>query len=162
MKKFFTTLAAAAAISMALTACEEKDNGGNSGTETARAVAGTYNGTFEMSVMGSSQGSSNIGCTISAASGNTVDIVLDEVQGMGNMTIILKADGATVTETADGYSVSGNIDTVSGETSITGSVSGSISKDKSSVSLTFEFKPGAMPMSITGIFTCPASGTDEN
>ena len=168
MKKFFTTVAAAAAIAMALPACDKNENNEDPAVKTAEAVAGTYEGTFEMSVMGASQGASNIGCTITAATDNTVNIVLDEVTGMGSMKIVLKADGVTVSETADGYSLSGDIDTTSGETRISGTVSGTIAGDKSSASLTFEFTPGAMPMSITGIFTYPAGdepsegGTTEN
>ena len=158
MKKFFSILAAAAALATIPGACGKNDSNEDPAAKTAAAVAGTYDGTFSMSVMNSSQGSFNISCTITEASDNTVDIALDEVTAMGSMTLALKAEGITVTETEAGYSLSGNIDTVSGETKISGTVSGTISKDKSSASLTFEFTPGAMPMAITGIFTYPASG----
>ena len=164
MKKFLSSLAAVAAIAMVFPACD-KDNGkngnGENGTGVAEAVAGTYEGTFDMSVSGSSAGSENLGCTVTAVSDNTVDIALDEFSAMGTMTFSLTANGVTVTETADGYSLEGTIDTMSGETRVTGSVSGTIGKDKTA-SITFTFKPGAMPMDIIGVFTSPAASADED
>ncbi|MBO8485689.1 MAG: calycin-like domain-containing protein, partial [Bacteroidetes bacterium] len=136
----------------------------NEGKETggpalAEEVAGTYSGTFTMSVMGSPAGSENLDCTVSAATDNTVDIVLDQFTAMGSTQFSLSAEGVSVADADGGYSLTGSIDTMSGETHITGSVSGTVGKD-GSAEITFEFTPGAMPMSITGVFTSPARNNE--
>ena len=112
-----------------------------------------------MSVMGTSAGSENLDCTVSAATDNTVDIVLDQFTAMGSMQFSLSAEGVSVADADGGYSLTGSIDTMSGETHITGSVSGTVGKD-GSAEITFEFTPGAMPMSITGVFSSPARNNE--
>ena len=87
--------------------------------------------------------------------GGTVEFALDEFTAMGTMKFSLSAEDVAVAEAADGYSLSGEIDTVSGETKVTGSVSGTVGSD-GTAEITFVFTPGAMPMSITGVFTSPA------
>lgn len=143
-------------FSAALAACS--DNGaGTRETEVnaALAVAGTYGGSFALSVGGTSQGAETLNCTITYKTDSTVDIALDEFTAMGTMKFSLSAEDVAVTEAADGYSLSGEIDTVSGETKVTGSVSGTVGSD-GTAEITFVFTPGAMPMSITGVFTSPA------
>ena len=122
---------------------------------SALAVAGTYSGSFALSVGGSSQGTETLNCTITYKTDSTVDIALDEFTAMGTMKFSLSAEDVVVAEAADGYSLSGEIDTVSGETKVTGSVSGTVGSD-GTAEITFVFTPGAMPMSITGVFTSPA------
>lgn len=122
---------------------------------SALAVAGTYSGSFALSVGGSSQGTETLNCTITYKTDSTVDIALDEFTAMGTMKFSLSAEDVAVAEAADGYSLSGEIDTVSGETKVTGSVSGTVGSD-GTAEITFVFTPGAMPMSITGVFTSPA------
>lgn len=160
MKRFVCTIAVIASFAAVL-ACNKNEGKEEipTGTATAEAVAGTYSGTFTMSVMGSSAGTENLDCTISAVSDNTVDIVLDPFTAMGTMEFALSAEGVSVTEADGGYTLTGSIDTMSGETHITGSVSGTVAVDGSS-EITFEFTPGAMPMSITGVFTSPAQSNE--
>ena len=155
MKKIIKAISLIA-FSAALAACS--DNGaGTRETEVnaALAVAGTYGGSFALSVGGSSQGTETLNCTITYKTDSTVDIALDEFTAMGTMKFSLSAEDVAVAEAADGYSLSGEIDTVSGETKVTGSVSGTVGSD-GTAEITFVFTPGAMPMSITGVFTSPA------
>ena len=127
----------------------------------ARAVAGSYTGTFDMTVAGSPSGSmTDFGCTIAYVDDNTVGITLDEITAMGNMTLSLSVDNVAVTATDSGYSLSGDIDTTSGSTKITGTVSGTITSD-GTAAITFEFKPGAMPMNITGVFSTASTDSAE-
>ena len=158
MKRLISTIAVIASV-VSVLACNKNEGKETGGPALAEEVAGTYSGTFAMSVSGSETGSENLDCTISAATDNTVDIALDQFTAMGSMQFSLSAEGVSVAEADGGYSLTGSIDTMSGETHITGSVSGTIAKDGSS-EITFEFTPGAMPMSITGVFTSPARNNE--
>ena len=160
MKRLISAIAVIASVA-AVFACNKNEGKEEApaGTALAQEVAGTYSGTFTMSVMGSSVGSENLDCTVSAATDNTVDIVLDQFTAMGSTQFSLSAEGVSVAEADGGYSLTGSIDTMSGETHITGSVSGTVGKD-GSAEITFEFTPGAMPMSITGVFSSPARNNE--
>ena len=154
MKRLISTIAVIASV-VSVLACNKNEGKETGGPALAEEVAGTYSGTFTMSVMGSPAGSENLDCTVSAATDNTVDIVLDQFTAMGSTQFSLSAEGVSVADADGGYSLTGSIDTMSGETHITGSVSGTVGKD-GSAEITFEFTPGAMPMPITGVFSSPA------
>lgn len=157
MKRFIKVFAVIATVA-AFAACN-KSEGKESGLQLAKEVTGTYSGTFTMSVMGSSAGSENLDCTISYASDNAVDVVLDPFTAMGSTQFALSAEDVAVAAVEDGYSLNGSIDTMSGDTHVTGTVTGTVRED-GSCEITFEFTPGSMPMSITGVFTSQ-SRTDE-
>ena len=154
MKKIIKAISLIA-FSAALAACSDNGAGTRETEVNVNDIAGTYGGSFALSVGGSSQGTETLNCTITYKTDSTVDIALDEFTAMGTMKFSLSAEDVAVAEAADGYSLSGEIDTVSGETKVTGSVSGTVGSD-GTAEITFVFTPGAMPMSITGVFTSPA------
>lgn len=119
-------------------------------------IVGDYTGIMNMSVMGSSQGSSEVTLTLTEAEDGTLTV---SVPAMGSGMMAMGAfdiTGITVGESENGdgtYTLSlENFEAVAGETSITGSnLTGTVNgKD---LNLTMDIKPGAMPMAITFTFT---------
>ena len=92
-------------------------------------LSGSYTGTLTMSVMGSAMDPMEEAQVSLAVEGDVWTLTLPEM-GMGSM------------------SIAESIEAVSGETSITGSLTGTVSADGSTMTLSAEITPGAMPMSI--------------
>ena len=119
-------------------------------------IVGDYTGIMNMSVMGSSQGSSEVTLTLTEAEDGTLTV---SVPAMGSGMMAMGAfdiTGITVGESENGdgtYTLSlENFEAVAGETSITGSnLTGTV--NGKNLNLTMDIKPGAMPMAITFTFT---------
>lgn len=123
-------------------------------TPVAEVVAGTYNGTVTLSVMGSDQGSYDTELVIVKESDTTVKLTLVGGDGEGSMVLgDIPVSGVNVTTTDNKiYSLTETaIDTLVGDTRYTGTVSGSIEGNVADV--IFSVKPGAMPMSINVAFS---------
>ena len=121
----------------------------------ALAVAGDYSGKLSLSVQGSDMGGTDsIGCHISRVADDRVDVELDEFDAMGSMKFSLKCEGIGVTGTDGSYVLSGDFESMSGETEVKGSVSGTVTDGAARI--TFEFTPGAMPMPVTAVFESSA------
>lgn len=117
----------------------------------ALGAAGDYEGSLTLSVSGSEMGGvDTIGCHITRVSDETVNIALDEFEAMGSMMFTLNCENIGVSGTDGSYTLSGEIDTMSGETEVTGTVSGTVTDGKAEI--TFTFRPGAMPMDVTAVF----------
>lgn len=120
----------------------------------AQEIAGVYNGKIEMSVGGNSYDPmENIKVTIKNQEDGKAEITLAGF-GEGNMAFkdMVMKDVEVKAQTNGGYSLSGNINTMSGTTNVTGSLTGTIGKD-GDANITFTLKPGAMPFSVTAVFT---------
>ena len=120
----------------------------------ASKIAGDYTGVMNMSVRGSSQGSSEMTLTLTEAEDGTFTI---SVPAMGSGAMAMGAfdiTGVTASESESGdgtYTLSlENFEAVAGETNLTGSnLTGTVNSESKSLNLTMDIKPGAMPMSIT-------------
>ncbi len=117
-------------------------------------VAGVYNGTLELSV-----GSTNMDpvenskVTIKHQENGKAEVTLEGF-GEGGMAFqdIVIEDVEVTAKTDGSYSLTGNIDTMSGTTNVTGKLEGAIAKE-GDANITFTLKPGAMPMNIIAVFT---------
>ncbi len=148
----------ALSLSTTFVSCSDNDDD----TNLAKEIAGIYNGTLEISVMGTSYGSTNeCKAVIKRASDTTVDITLSGFAnlsgGGGNMSLgNFTITGVNVTTGANGtYSLNlGEYEsTDSTDKVITGeSLSGTIAAD-GTATINTDFKPGSMPMAITAVFT---------
>ncbi|CDA82978.1 uncharacterized protein BN772_01464 [Bacteroides sp. CAG:754] len=148
----------ALSLSTTFVSCSDNDDD----TNLAKEIAGIYNGTLEISVMGTSYGSTNeCKAVIKRVSDTTVDITLSGFAnlsgGGGNMSLgNFTITGVNVTTGANGtYSLNlGEYEsTDSTDKVITGeSLSGTITAD-GTVTINTDFKPGSMPMAITAVFT---------
>ena len=134
-------------------------------TPIAYYVAATYkyNTNLAISVMGSSYGSTeDCKAVIKRASETTVDITLNgfgNLTGGGNMNLgDFTISGVNVEKADDGYTLSlgafeSAAESASGTTPITGeSLEGTVTAN-GKANITVAFKPGAMPMAITAVFT---------
>ena len=134
-------------------------------TPIAYYVAATYkyNTNLAISVMGSSYGSTeDCKAVIKRASETTVDIALNgfgNLTGGGNMNLgDFTISGVNVEKADDGYTLSlgafeSAAESASGTTPITGeSLEGTVTAN-GKANITVAFKPGAMPMAITAVFT---------
>ena len=112
-------------------------------------VNGTYTGTLTMSVMGSAMDPMEDAEVTLAVDGSTASLTLPAM-GMGTMTMDSITVDVLFEEAEDGsFTLSAdNIDAVSGELSITGSLTGTVSADGSTMTINAEITPGAMPMAI--------------
>ena len=118
-------------------------------------IAGNYTGIMNMSVMGSSQGNSEMTLTLTEAADGTFTI---SVPAMGSGAMAMGAfdiTGVTASESESGdgtYTLSlASFEAVAGETSLTGSnLTGTVNGEN--LNLTMDIKPGAMPMAITFTF----------
>ncbi|NDV82986.1 calycin-like domain-containing protein [Bacteroides sp. 51] len=117
----------------------------------AMLIAGAYNGTLDMSVMGASQGSfDDSKVTIKAQEDGKVEVTLAKFGGDGAMAftedIVMKDIELTIKE--DTYTLAGTVNTTSatasGKIDVTGTLSGTIKDGKAN--FLFKLKPGAMPM----------------
>lgn len=117
----------------------------------AYAVSGTYNGTLDMSVAGSSVGSIDDSSFSIANNDDTISLTLKGF-GFGAMQLgdITVADVKCVNENSV-YDLSAEIDTESGSIRVTGKLEGTIDAD-GNANIVFTMKPGAMPMDITATF----------
>ena len=112
-------------------------------------VSGTYTGTLTMSVMGTAMDPMEDAQVTLAVDGEKASLTLPAM-GMGSMTmdavtveaVLAQAEDGSFTLTAESF------ETVSGETSITGSLTGTISADGTTMTISAEITPGAMPMAI--------------
>ena len=155
---FWMVALMALSLSTTFVSCSDNDDD----TNLAKEIAGIYNGTLEISVMGTSSGSTNeCKAVIKRASDTTVDITLSGFAnlsgGGGNMSLgNFTITGVNVTTGANGtYSLNlGEYEsTDSTDKVITGeSLSGTITAD-GTVTINTDFKPGSMPMAITAVFT---------
>ena len=134
-------------------------------TPIAYYVAATYkyNTNLAISVRGSSYGSTeDCKAVIKRASETTVDIALNgfgNLTGGGNMNLgDFTISGVNVEKADDGYTLSlgafeSAAESASGTTPITGeSLEGTVTAN-GKANITVAFKPGAMPMAITTVFT---------
>lgn len=134
-------------------------------TPIAYYVAATYkyNTNLAISVMGSSYGSTeDCKAVIKRASETTVDITLNgfgNLTGGGNMNLgDFTISGVNVEKADDGYTLSlgafeSAAESASGTTPITGeSLEGTVTAN-GKANITVAFKPEAMPMAITAVFT---------
>ncbi|HIZ88301.1 MAG TPA: calycin-like domain-containing protein [Candidatus Coprenecus pullistercoris] len=111
-------------------------------------ISGSYTGTLTMSVMGTAMDPMEEAQVSLAAEGDVWTLTLPEM-GMGTMSMESISVEVELAESADGYTLSAeSIEAVSGETSITGSLTGTVSADGSTMTLSAEITPGAMPMAI--------------
>lgn len=111
-------------------------------------LSGSYTGTLTMSVMGTAMDPMEEAQVSLAAEGDVWTLTLPEM-GMGTMSMESISVEVELIESAEGYTLSAeNIEAVSGETSITGSLTGTVSADGSTMTLSAEITPGAMPMAI--------------
>jgi len=112
-------------------------------------VNGTFTGTLTMSVMGSAMDPMEDAEVTLAVDGSTASLTLPAM-GMGTMTMDSITVDVLFEEAEDGsFTLSAdNIDAVSGELSITGSLTGTVSADGSTMTINAEITPGAMPMAI--------------
>ena len=112
-------------------------------------LSGSYTGTLTMSVMGTAMDPMEEAQVSLAAEGDVWTLTLPEM-GMGTMSMESISVEVELAESADGYTLSAeSIEAVSGETSITGSLTGTVSADGSTMTLSAEITPGgAMPMAI--------------
>jgi hypothetical protein len=155
---FWMVALMALSLSTTFVSCSDNDDD----TNLAKEIAGIYNGTLEISVMGTSYGSTNeCKAVIKRVSDTTVDITLSGFAnlsgGGGNMSLgNFTITGVNVTTGANGtYSLNlGEYEsTDSTDKVITGeSLSGTITAD-GTVTINTDFKPGSMPMAITAVFT---------
>ena len=99
-------------------------------------VNGTYTGTLTMSVMGSAMDPMEDAEVTLAVDGSTASLTLPAM-GMGTMTMDSITVDVLFEEAED-----------SGELSITGSLTGTVSADGSTMTINAEITPGAMPMAI--------------
>lgn len=111
-------------------------------------VAGSYNGTIDMSVMGASQGSFDIRVTIKSQEDGKVEITLPPF-GEGSMAftedVVMKDIELAVEEGT--YTLTGDVNTTSTTTrpiDVTGSLTGTVKDGKANI--VFTLTPGAMPM----------------
>ena len=147
----------ALSLSTTFVSCSDNDDD----TNLAKEIAGIYNGTLEISVMGTSYGSTNeCKAVIKRASDTTVDITLSGFAnlsgGGGNMSLgNFTITGVNVTTGANGtYSLNlGEYEsTDSTDKVITGeSLSGTITAD-GTVTTNTNVKTGTMPMAITVVY----------
>lgn len=139
-------------IALCAAACSDDDNKEET-VIPAQEIAGTYNGTLSLSVLGKNQGTSDSQVKITAEEGGTVQVLLVGGAGEGMMTLpdipipgveVQSSDNVTYTflESA--------IDVAVGTVKYTGSLQGTIKDEKAD--LIFTLKPGAMPMDITATF----------
>ena len=111
-------------------------------------LSGSYTGTLTMSVMGTAMDPMEEAQVSLTAEGDVWTLTLPEM-GMGTMSMESISVEVELAESADGYTLSAeSIEAVSGETSITGSLTGTVSADGSTMTLSAEITPGAMPMAI--------------
>lgn len=111
-------------------------------------IRGTYTGTLTVSVMGTAADPIENAQVTLAANEDTWTLTLPEM-GIGSMTIDPISVVVQMAESNDGYTLTAeNIGAVSGETNITGSLTGTVSNDGNTMTLSAEITPGAMPMAI--------------
>lgn len=113
-------------------------------------LSGTYTGTLNMSVMGPMDPVEDATVVLEVAEDNSAVLTISSF-GMGMMTLEDIAVDVELAEAADGsYTLTAeSIDTTAGDINVTGSLSGTVSADGSSITVNAEITPGAMPMSIT-------------
>ena len=136
-------MAAMAIVGLATASCT-KDN--------AKAVIGTYDGTVAMSVAGQESGTFDGKVIIAEEAENTVTVTVPEVTGGHIPLPATTVTGVSVAKDGDAYTLSrDNISTKVGEFEVTGTLSGTVTSGK--LSLTYTFTIGSMPMPITFVFT---------
>lgn len=130
----------------------EKDN--EPEINPAQDIAGTYNGKLELSVGTTTMDPvENSKVTIKSQGDGKAEITLAGF-GEGAMSfqdIVIK-DVVVTKGSNDTYSLTGDIDAMSGTTNVTGKVEGTVIKG-GKANITFGLKPGAMPMTINAVFT---------
>lgn len=141
-----TEIITLAAIAVFATSCEQQNQ--ESETSFSEAVAGTYTGTLTMSVMGTAMDPMEEAQVTLGVENDVWTLTLPEM-GMGTMSMESISVEVELAESGEGYTLTAeNIDAVSGNLNITGSLTGTVSADGSSMSINAEITPGAMPMAI--------------
>lgn len=113
-------------------------------------IAGTYSGILDLSVNGSSLGTSDNKVTIKSQDNGKSQVTL---QGFGVTGMTLEDVVIPDVEVASkdrSYVLVGAIDSTNGTIKLTGSLNGTIKDGKAN--LVFVLKPGSMPMPITATF----------
>lgn len=115
------------------------------------AVTGVYQGTLDLSVAGNSLGTIEDHQVTVDGREEPFSLVLKGFGAGGAMNLSdLEIKPVSIAPEGDGYRMEGNIDAKSGDLSVKGSFSGTVSGK--SASLVFEIIPGAMPMPVTATF----------
>ncbi len=120
----------------------------------ASEIAGEYKGIMDMSVMGSSQGTSEMTLNLTEAEDGTVTISVPAM-GEGAMSMgSFDITGVAVSKSEDGTCTLSleSFETLAGSTNLKGSnLTGTVSDKK--LNMTMGIQPGAMPFAITFTFT---------
>lgn len=120
----------------------------------ARDIAGVYQGELTLSVGKTTMDPvKNSKVTINAQTNGNAELTL---AGFGEAPMafedIVIKDVPVTKGSNDTYSLAGKVDATSGTINVTGTVEGTVVKG-GKANLTFTLKPGAMPMSVTAVFT---------
>lgn len=159
-----------AVLTLGMAACsnDEPENGGSptDGKTAAELIVGSYEGVLNQSVMNTPMGKQEMTLKVEAEEGGTVKLtfpfgeefaegVAERAMGFSAPVVIshikVKEENGTYSLKLDDFSV------MSGETNVTGSLTGTITEGKADI--TCSMKPGAMPMEVVCNFksaTTPA------
>lgn len=156
-KNFLAMMIAAATMTMSVSSCDDDDDDNNSQASTisvAEAMAGSYNGDYVLSVMGSGD-TTQVVMTINKVDDNTIQLVTPSAgsgaMALPSLTCDLKASASNNVYTATAESVSGSVTVNDVEKAYTFSdvavvVSGN------TAAITYSLQYGKMPMAMVVSF----------
>lgn len=114
-KKFLAMMIAAATMTMSVSSCGDDDDDDNTPASTisvAEAMAGSYNGDYVLSVMGSGD-TTQVVMTINKVDDNTIQLVTPSAgsgaMALPSLTCDLKATAASGVYSASAETVSGSV-----------------------------------------------------
>lgn len=152
-KKFLAMMIAAATMTMSVSSCGDDDDDDNTPASTisvAEAMAGSYNGDYVLSVMGSGD-TTQVVMTINKVDDNTIQLVTPSAgsgaMALPSLTCDLKASASNNVYTATAESVSGSVTVNDVEKAYTFSKV-AVVVSANTAAITYSLQYGKMPMAM--------------
>ena len=153
-KKFLAMMIAAATMTMSVSSCDDDDDDDNntpaSTVSVADAMAGSYNGDYVLTVMGSGD-TTQVMMTINKVDDNTIQLVTPSAgsgaMALPSLTCDLKASASNNVYTATAESVSGSVTVNDVEKAYTFS-NVAVVVSSNTAAITYSLQYGKMPMAM--------------